>query len=532
MLIERLSQNDLDLFQKYINYYGLNPGSSSYRSTETPEFLLRFWDKAKSEYLWKLMGENFILEKEVSYCESPDKLRIQIDCNPTINKFIRIFKNKISNDFPWGSDEGNVLRALVQSDFLAANKIGYIYTDKDGDFFQFCNIKFNEKDKIKIENTTKPLRALGKIAKFLHLESEFEEFRLEHSRILNQKALSGTLCLSIHPMDYITMSDNNSGWDSCMKWNGAGSYRMGTVEMMNSPMVIVAYLKSKVSEYTWHNNVWNDKHWRILITVSPDAVISIKGYPYSHEELTKNCLQWILELGAKNLQWNFNQIVEMPDASTFQYVDKNFYFIGYECDRMYNDFGCATHWGAFPKIDTQASKDDPIILKPNYSGVTECMCCGHETDWLYDESFVFCSDCASEDENSVSCSHCGGSWDSEDMYWIDDEAICPDCLDEVAGECSIRRQYEFYENLVAVYLAREDDNPDVEDDYEVYIHKDFIYSIELDRYTDNWFTEDVKFPRCKDGIYYFNKQDLTKRGFWMMYSIGDGGVDKYFKSPR
>ena len=38
------------------------------------------------------------------------------------------------------------------------------------------------------------------------------------------------------------MSDNNSGWESCMSWRNNGCYRRGTVEMMNSPYVIVAYL--------------------------------------------------------------------------------------------------------------------------------------------------------------------------------------------------------------------------------------------------------------------------------------------------
>ena len=38
------------------------------------------------------------------------------------------------------------------------------------------------------------------------------------------------------------MSDNDYGWDSCMGWMNEGEYRLGTVEMMNSPCIVVAYI--------------------------------------------------------------------------------------------------------------------------------------------------------------------------------------------------------------------------------------------------------------------------------------------------
>ena len=73
---------------------------------------------------------------------------------------------------------------------------------------------------------------------------EFEDFRIKHSRILSEKEFIGRLSLSIHPLDFMTMSDNDSDWSSCMSWRTCGSYRRGTVEMMNSPCVVVAYLSA------------------------------------------------------------------------------------------------------------------------------------------------------------------------------------------------------------------------------------------------------------------------------------------------
>ena len=92
--------------------------------------------------------------------------------------------------------------------------------------------------------------SIERLKKFIfeHIEyfaaDEWEEIRLAHSQIFNTNKMTGTLCLSIHPLDYATASDNDNGWSSCMSWRDDGCYRMGTVEMMNSPMVICAYFAS------------------------------------------------------------------------------------------------------------------------------------------------------------------------------------------------------------------------------------------------------------------------------------------------
>ena len=76
------------------------------------------------------------------------------------------------------------------------------------------------------------MRVLSKIATAYNLPG-FEDFRIAQSLVTNQANLKGYITLSIHPLDYMTMSDNNCGWDSCMSWQEEGCYRQGTVEMMN-----------------------------------------------------------------------------------------------------------------------------------------------------------------------------------------------------------------------------------------------------------------------------------------------------------
>jgi len=532
MLVEKLTQQDLGLIKNFTDWFGTNNNCERYRDPVAPERLLRYWDEAKGDYLWFLMGEKFILERKISYNEPEHKRRDKIAqscCFGKMKPFYNAICNKANEFFPdYYSEGARAMRTLTDYRNLAINKIehNFIYAEKFS-----ITLEFDNGHKLKIDENTKPIRALGKLANFFDLIKEFEDFRLEHSLYLNQKKLEGTLCLSIHPMDYLTMSQNCSGWTSCMNWEEPGSYRMGTVEMMNSDKVIVAYLKSEHDSYGWPTGTWNNKHWRILIVVSPEGVVSIKGYPYYHAELTKECVQWILDLGATNLSWNFNEVAEIPDQAPFQYVDDNWYYMDSIARCMYNDFGCdTTHWGAFPKTLIQdTSKYDPIKVFFDYSGTTQCMCCGNvvDTDEIYDESYVYCENCTSmEDEDHECCSRCGQYHWRDDMYWVEDDYICSGCFDEVAVECAISHDYLYPEHAIKIYLARIDDNPNIESDEYIWVHYN---------YADRWGMGQrahIRHPRHLEdsNIYYLNRADIEESGLLYWYGISPSSADDYFNN--
>lgn len=532
MLFEKLSDKEVRLMRNYIDEFGPNNGSRVYEDSATMDHILRFWDKEKSDYLYRLLGEQFIIEKEVSYTIPFGKLRDQVRNsieNGKMKPFYQAFSTEMKNRFGlniW-SDEWNAWTALTSFENITKNSlVGYFYPETAS-----FVINFDNGQKVKIESSTKPIRALGKIAKIIGLEKEYEEFRLEHSRILNQKQLNGTLCLSIHPMDYITMSDNASKWKTCMEWRNDGSYRMGTVEMMNSPCVIVAYLKSDNS--TYYN--WNDKHWRTLMIATEEIIASVKAYPYAHEELTKTCVDWIKELSAKNLGWSFGPTAEIFDESVFEYGDNNYYYFTAESRAMYNDFDSTKHFGALPiHLPDSSSYEDPYMLTVCYSGKTECMNCGEEVDYnIYDESYVFCDACCSnaeEEEERCACDECGEYWDYDDMYYVEGYQICPDCIDRVAGSSIHDGEYYFCRNLTRIYLARENDNPDTDNDGYCFVH----YTVISDNFNSCYdyhscTNHDVR--KTENGTYYFNREDLTDRGMnWWFNMWNEEVVNNYFRS--
>lgn len=532
MLIEKLSEKDLEITESYIRTYGPNYGAEVWRSPKHIEHLLRFWDKAKSKYLWELMGGQFILEQRVEYCEATQKIRdniIQSYEFGDMKDFRRHFNNYLNNRYSrWYDSEYSVLRGLMDSNNLAANSmLNTIHEDT------VYTIEFENGQKIKIDRNTKPIRALGKIAKILNLEESFEKFRLKHSLLLNNKKLSGDLCLSIHPLDYLTMSENVSKWTSCMNWHEPGSYRMGTVEMMNSEMVVIAYLKSDNSELEWNGDKWNDKRWRLLIVVSPEGIVSIKGYPYYHPELTKKCVQWLSDLAAQNLGWSYDEIAEVPDMSTFDYVDGNYYYMDSNAGTMYNDFGSTTHWGCFPKrLGVDSSPEDPYRVVFNYSGETECMCCGEvvNVEDLYDESYVYCCNCTSNvDESGETCANCGCWWDRDDMYWVDDDYVCPDCIDNVAAECVIDSEWHWNENLATVYLARKTDTPNPDNDNMIYIYDAYTHRWDMRPSTNNRIL--IPYPRYDDenDVWYLNSTDITLDGMKWYFRMSHSETQNYFE---
>ena len=163
-----------------------------------------------------------------------------------------------------------------------------------------------------------------------------------HSRILNQKYMDGELCLSIHPLDYMTMSDNDNNWDSCMKWNGVGDYRCGTVECMNAPNVLIAYLHNPdhpMNPFTFKDWKWNSKKWRELFIVNEEVISEVKGYCFQDESLTNTILMWIKELAEKNLGWTYdNDEINIQETIPWE-NDADMCFRFYPGKYMYNDIG-------------------------------------------------------------------------------------------------------------------------------------------------------------------------------------------------
>lgn len=300
---------------------------------------------------------------------------------------------------------------------------------------------------ITISESMKPMKLLNKLAKEFEIDS-FEEFRLEHSRILNTKKASGNLYLSIHPLDYMTMSDNTNNWSSCMSWEDRGDYCMGTVEMMNSDSVIIAYLTSSSPfclDWTYNDLEWNNKKWRCLFIVNDTLLAKVKGYPYQYPEAEEYVMNFISSLRPGHYDdWSY----EYKKFSTgyfygcyFPDVD-NFIPIDFSTNQMYRDFGHnSKSIIRFSKAYLEDIRQHPFAtisaLHFCYSGESQCMHCGAFCEDDCVPYRVICNNCA----GAVKCCECGDPVDINNIFSdVNGEIYCEECYynrfvtDELTGE--------------------------------------------------------------------------------------------------
>lgn len=470
MLIEKLSANDIRLIDDYRKNYSFSSEANETcgRFADTP-YVLREWDFQKSQYLYKMFGEQFMISKQFNYTKSYEELQDEISgftqrrygrVGRSGELFMKEYSNFIYPNGYFHSDHLSAevkdgLNRLISDDCLIFNKY-------DGAPF---DLDLPDGHKLRISAGCKTSKMLGKIANAFNLAG-FEDFRICHSQVLNQKSLTGVLTLSIHPLDFMTMSDNECDWDSCMSWRGEGGYRMGTVEMMNSPASIVAYLSSEENMKMWPSNgdhrgeddVWNNKKWRQLFVVNENMIISVKDYPYHNSELTKQVVDWIRELAQTNLGWQFNESMEYRFDDTKIHLDhlpeeKNDFMLEISHGAMYNDFGCVDfHW-----LCVSPNVDPDIIRRPSYSnhgwytleysGRSECMVCGGMSPDCEDESCLACEDC----QNRQRCDACGELIHGETEY-IDGMTLCSYCYENRTHECVSCGEYHYDDYMRPIFV--------------------------------------------------------------------------------
>lgn len=457
MMFEKLSENEKELMVEYINSYAGADGEcpmSRLNIHDLPH-ILRFWESAKSD-LFKAFGEELILTREFKYSPSRSQLEGAIDealygANRICGKFLAQWQDFVWSSYSpsrkWPPEVRSALLCLMHYDTLLDN----IYHGES------VKVPVKADKFIDINDGCKVIKVLGKIAKEFNLEG-FEDFRLAHSMVLNKTKLSGTMCLSIHPLDYMTMSDNNQDWDSCMSWVNGGEYRQGTVEMMNSAYAVVAYMKSSSD---WHpidwgdmaDRTWNSKKWRKMFVVHPNIILGVKDYPFVHEELSSFCLTWLKELVEASKVYGTYEPTMCKIRAGFQNViGEKYVRFDFNHNFMYNDI--------YDLHDAYVSNDvvDGFSYDIEYSGASECMICGENISGqrcLLPTDTLTCANCG----DYVRCCRCNTTIDkdNENYEYLNGEYYCYDCADnyiENCRGCYDRDDVDNMRNLVAKYGGR------------------------------------------------------------------------------
>ena len=257
-----------------------------YHKLEGVKAMLQEWKKNKNRFLYDVFNGHCVEEiGEVAVKLGPEQKK----------SLTREFIEKLDSDwnilFPDFEDYQDDARDLVEFldvnfDMLFENKTKYEYEAPDGTVIS--------------ENS--------KISKsFKHFFDNKELVRQvqdKYSTLIQQDKMTGILCASIHPLDFLSSSENNYKWRSCHALNG--DYANGNASYMMDECTIIFYLKGadnvKLPRFP-DDVLWNDKKWRMLAFVSDEERIIWAGrqYPFASDELRL----FVLEYFRKKFEYEF-----------------------------------------------------------------------------------------------------------------------------------------------------------------------------------------------------------------------------------
>lgn len=522
-MFNKLTELDKNRILNYITEYVGTP--------QIPlEELLTPWAEAKSLYLQSIFGNELIIKKDICFKESYNDTLQRYDSivlwEPRCRRFVKALnqiydKYDINNGYyPYW-----ILKYATESCALVRNKI----TNGFHNSTQSYEMPLANGKTYRASIGMKPMKLITKIAQSYNVGtstdtedgvSDLEYFRRKHSLIFNNKEIKGELCLSIHPLDYMTMSDNDNGWDTCMSWMNDGEYKQGTVEMMNSPCVIVAYLTSAEPfdfVYPEHNDgtKWNSKKWRCLFIVDKDFIMSIKQYPYHNDNIVAAAALEIAKLqGWKNARvsdykYNYNSASDPTILPTKQKA-----YFHFTSGAMYNDFGADNH-----HVVINPDLKECIHHSYFYSGVPECMSCGTTNEECVGMNtgahFLECVECNPRHY----CDECGCVITCEDEGYMteDDYYLCECCWDEYTTTSEVTDN-SYYKHIDHLYLSRNNTQPIFYEDNSIFFSNQYDINNRLWKYYFKC-KEPHKREDCDDR-YYITPEECTEAGL-ALFGIHD-----------
>lgn len=286
------------------------------------------------------------------------------------------------------------------------------------------------------------------------------------SKYIQKDKIKGTLYLSIHPLDYLSLSETNHGWRSCHALDG--EYCAGNLEYMTDPSTIVCYLvtedKDEVLPHFPEDVPWNSKAWRVLMHVDKtlNAVWLNKPYPYSNENLDNAIARKLCDINVTHSYYwrpTYRGFIQTPTNTAMQNGDYylsdtpiallpdesfhkiNKFFKLNDNRNFYFDILQSTSYSFIPKWMSNYSAEKAKKIKIPVGNRVHCVNCG--CDKFYSSSSYLCKDCLIDlsEKNCADIGHCEccGQRMSSSNYWFDnntDERLCENCYRDRYMHCS------------------------------------------------------------------------------------------------
>ncbi len=294
MKMKNLLQKDIDTFESYVN---TKIGSKPMMNPIQYLNLMNYFE-TKNFLFNNIFKNNLIIEKKVTI---KDDSKITEQCIDEIKHTMEDFTTQLMyyliHKFNPSTYDANFISYIAEAfDFVKNNKI-QLDTHKRV-------VVLGDKGII-IDNNAKYFKTMKKFVDLVDnasLTKLYEDFRvLVSKKYYSEKNIDCTLCLSIHPIDYLTLSDSTY-YKTCLSWDDFGEYAGNTLSYLSAEYAVVAYIRSDKSTIKWKDKYshkeyeWYDKKWRQVFFVNPYSIIPSIPYPYYNSTLTNTITEWIFEL--------------------------------------------------------------------------------------------------------------------------------------------------------------------------------------------------------------------------------------------
>lgn len=321
------------------------------------------------------------------------------------------------------------------ADLIISNGIDGFYSNRIN--FDKC---------IDVDGKMKTVHAGDKLLRtfkyFLKDELILDTYQTMASRYIQEDKIEGRLCVSVHPLDFLSSSENTLNWRSCHSLDG--EFRAGNLSYMMDKSTFIVYLKTEEEVILPHFPIrWNNKKWRTLLFMSDDIAMIMAGrsYPFAQSAIMDVVLKellpssGIIEFDTWS-HWHNEKIKSIPMKNCKgETIDVGFSAIYYpvgdaliEDTKFIFDADCAPHYNDL----LYSSFYEPIYSMRHYSGFfrnSYPMGATSETETRFHiGSEVSCLRCGHQlverGEGLMTCIHCEEEYGSRDD---DDFHYCKEC---------------------------------------------------------------------------------------------------------
>lgn len=360
------------------------------------------------------------------------------------------------------------------------DRVNCVFMNNDLAEFLNLNIETFFDNKVSNEGNKKVPKGMKLIKAFKYFEKNetiLREMQDIASQLIQENCIKGTLCFSVHPLDFLTSSENTYNWRSCHALDG--EFRAGNLSYMVDKTTFMVYLKGAdnvVLPGLPANVPWNSKKWRMLIHTGEDDKVMFAGrqYPFASKtgidtvlRMYNNMLlaeepkktyygnpiygEWynlyvdgvyrnpkdeesFFRLFSRYMVYN-QELIDIDDAVRPGQNSLNYNDILHSTCYIYPYYAILGDNELFNPVLHSAKnlRENPIVVGEK----VRCLHCGNH--YIDNAETMRCNDCEAlygyeENDNYGYCECCGCRICYDDAMWVGDDYVCDRCFE---NECFI-----------------------------------------------------------------------------------------------